>query len=314
MTAPDIVISEFMEDAAVAGLAADFAIHYDPGLVDRRTELLESLASARGLIVRNRTQVDTALLDAAPRLVAVGRLGVGLDNIDVAACERRGVSVWPAGGANAAAVAEYVITALLMLFRGAFTATDRVAAGEWPRTELSGREIAGKRLGLVGFGGIARLVAEKASALGMEVAAYDPLVESADAAWGLAIRRPTLDELLAQSDAVSLHVPLAAGTRNLLDAAALGRLPTDAIVINTSRGGILDEEALVAALREGRLAGAALDVFSVEPVDAAAGSRFRDVPNLLLTPHIAGVTDESNQRVSAVTAAAVRRALEEAGS
>jgi (S)-sulfolactate dehydrogenase len=310
MTAPDIVITEFMDDAAVAGLAADFPVHYDPGLVDRRTELLAALASARGLIVRNRTQVDTELLDAAPQLVAVGRLGVGLDNIDVAACEARGVSVWPASGANAAAVAEYVIAALLTLFRRAFMSSDRVAAGEWPRTELAGREIAGKRLGLVGFGGIARLVAEKAAALGMEVAAYDPLIEATDAAWGMAIRWPTLDELLAHSDAISLHVPLAAGTRNLLDAAALGKLPKGAIVVNTSRGGVLDEDALVTALRADRLGGAALDVFAVEPVDAAAGARFRDVPNLLLTPHIAGITDESNRRVGAVTAAAIRRALE----
>ena len=313
MTAPDIVITEFMDEAAVAGLAADFAVHYDPGLVDRHSELVATLGAARGLIVRNRTQVDTDLLDAAPRLVTVGRLGVGLDNIDVAECERRGISVWPASGANAAAVAEYVIAALLMLFRRAFTASERVAAGDWPRTELSGREISGKRLGLVGFGGIARLVAEKASALEMEVAAYDPLIEATDAAWGMAIRRPTLEELLAQSDAISLHVPLAAGTRNLLDAAALGRLPTGAVVVNTSRGGILDEDALVAALRAGRLGGAALDVFAVEPVDAAAGARFREVPNLLLTPHVAGITDESNRRVSSVTAAAVRRALEEGG-
>lgn len=314
MTTPDIVICEFMDDAPVAALGADFAVHYDPGLVDRRRELLASLASARGLIVRNRTQVDTELLDAAPRLVAVGRLGVGLANIDVAACEQRGVSVWPASGADAAAVAEYVIAALLMLFRRAFAASERVAAGEWPRTESAGREIAGKRLGLVGFGGTARLVAEKAAALGMAVAAYDPLIEATDAAWGLAIRRPTLDGLLSQSDAISMHVPLAVGSRMLLDAAALGRLPTGAIVVNASRGEILDEEALVAALRAGRLGGAALDVFSAEPVDAAGGARFRDVPNLLLTPHIAGRTEESSRRVSAITASAVRRALEEAGS
>jgi (S)-sulfolactate dehydrogenase len=314
MSSADVVITEFMDGTAVAELATGFTVQYDPSLADRRPELLASLGPVRALIVRNRTQVDRELLDAAPRLLTVGRLGVGLDNIDVAECERRGISVWPAAGANAAAVAEYVIAALLVLFRGAFTATDRVAAGEWPRTELSGREIGGKRLGLVGFGGIARLVAERAAALGMEVAAYDPLIDPSDAAWGMAIRRPTLEALLRQSDAISLHVPLVDGTRDLLDAAALGLLPTGAVVVNTARGGILDEDAVVAALRAGRLGGAALDVFAAEPVDPAGGARFRDVPNLLLTPHIAGITEESNRRVSAVTAAAVRRVLEDAGS
>lgn len=314
MSSADIVITEFMDDAAVSGLSADFAVHYDPSLADRRTELLSTVAPARGLIVRNRTQVDAELLNAAPRLLTVGRLGVGLDNIEVAECERRGISVWPAAGANAAAVAEYVIAALLVLFRRAFMASDRVAAGEWPRTELSGREVGGKRLGLIGFGGIARLVADKAAALGMKVAAYDPLVDPTDAAWGTAIRHPTLEALLRQSDAISLHVPLLEETRDILDAAALSLLPSGAVVVNTSRGGIMDEAAVIAALRAGRLGGAALDVFAAEPVDAAAGGRFRDVPNLLLTPHIAGITEESNRRVSAVTAAAVRRVLEDAGS
>lgn len=314
MTAPDIVITEFMDESAVAGLAADFIVRYDPDLADRRGDLLGSLGSARALVVRNRTRVDGELLDAAPHLLAVGRLGVGLDNIDVAECERRSISVWPATGANAAAVAEYVIAALLILFRGAYTSTGRVAVGEWPRTELSGREIAGKRLGLVGFGGIARLVAQKAVALGMDVAAHDPLLAPTDAAWQSARRAESLGELLATSDAVSLHVPLVDATRNLIDASAIAQLPAGAIVVNTSRGGIVDEDALVAALRTGRLGGAGLDVFATEPVDAAAGGRFGGVPNLLLTPHIAGITQESNRRVSAVTAAAVRRVLEGAGS
>ncbi len=171
----DVVITEFMDEASVADLAGDFDVLYDPTLVDDRERLLAAIGDTRGLIVRNRTWVDAALLTAAPHLVAVGRLGVGLDNIDLEACAARSVTVHPATGANAAAVAEYVIGAVLALVRGVYRATDRVAAGEWPRTELAGGEIAGRRLGLVGFGGIARLVAQKAAALGMVVAAHDPL-------------------------------------------------------------------------------------------------------------------------------------------
>jgi (S)-sulfolactate dehydrogenase len=238
----------------------------------------------------------------------IGRLGVGLDNIDVAACEARGIAVYPASGANDLSVAEYVITAALVLLRKAWFATARVAAGEWPRTELMGRELAGKRLGLVGFGAIARVTARMGRDLGMSVAAYDPLLPAEHPAWAGALRQ-ALPELLATSDVVSLHVPLTDATRNMIDAAAITAMKRGSILINAARGGVVDEAALCAALRAGHLGGAALDVFAREPVDAAAGGLFVDVPNLVLTPHIAGVTDESNVRVSAVTAEAVARHL-----
>jgi (S)-sulfolactate dehydrogenase len=308
----DILITEFMDGAAVDGLRRDYDVLYDPGLVDRRGELLGALAGARALIVRNRTQVDGAVLDAAPALAVVGRLGVGLDNIDVAACEARGVDVCPALGANAVAVAEYVVAALLILFRGAFRATDRVVVGDWPRTELAGREIAGKQLGLVGFGAIAREVAPRAIALGMTVAAHDPYIPSNDAVLG-PVRIMALPDLLRSSEALSIHVPLNDETRHLIDAEALELLPTDAVLVNTARGGVVDEDAVVDALRAGRLGGAALDVFESEPVDGVTGTRFKDVPNLLLTPHIAGITLESNARVSDVTARNVREVLERDG-
>ncbi len=315
---PKVVISEFMDEAAIAAELAGLDVVYDPGLVDRPEDLAAAAARADALIVRNRTQVRGALLDAARDLTVVGRLGVGLDNIDLPACRARGIAVYPATGANDGAVAEYVIASALLLLRGAYGATARVAAGTWPRNALMGREIAGKRLGLVGFGSIARETARRAAALGMAVAAHDPFVAADDPAWTQTwtpasgpVERTALDALIAGSDVLSLHVPLTDATRGLIDAAALARMPTGAILINAARGGIVDEAAVAAALRSGHLGGAALDVFEREPLDAAAGAVFAGVPNLILTPHIAGVTRESNVRVSAVTAAAVRRYLTE---
>ena len=305
----DIVISEFMDEAVIAQALAGRAVCYDPGLVDRPDELMAVLADARALVVRNRTQVRGALLAAAPRLKVVGRLGVGLDNIDVAACAARGIAVCPANGANDASVAEYVVTAALLLLRGAFLASERVAAGEWPRMALIGREVASRRLGLVGYGAIARETARRARALGMHIAAFDPHLPTDDPAWAGA-ERLELGALLAMSDVVSLHVPLTDETRNMLDAAAIAAMKPRAVLVNAARGGVVDEQAVVAALRAGHLGGAALDVFEREPVDATQGGRFRDVPNLILTPHIAGVTEESNVRVSQVTAEAVLRHLD----
>jgi (S)-sulfolactate dehydrogenase len=172
-----------------------------------------------------------------------------------------------------------------------------------------GRELAGKRLGLVGYGAIARVTGSMARDLGMSVGAYDPLLPEDHPAWAGALRQ-ALPDLLSTSDVVSLHVPLTDATRNMLDATAIAGMKAGAILINAARGGVVDEGALCASLRSGQLGGAALDVFAREPVDATTGAQFADVPNLILTPHIAGVTEESNVRVSAVTAEAVARHLD----
>ncbi len=304
-----IVISEFMNEAAVATLQGRYPTLYDPTLVDRPAELACAIGDARALIVRNRTQVRGTLLDAGRRLTVVGRLGVGLDNIDLEACRARGVEVIPATGANDLAVAEYVITSAAMLLRGAYLARDRMLAGAWPRGELMGRELAGKSMGLVGLGAIARLVKTKALALGMSVAAHDPYVPNGDPAWEQ-VRQLPLDALFATADVVSLHVPLTAATRNLVDAAALARMKPTAVLINAARGGIVDEPALAAALQQGRLAGAALDVFATEPLTRETAAVFSAAPNLILTPHIAGVTQESNTRVSTLIAREVLAALD----
>lgn len=304
----DIVISEFMDEDVLRRAFAGRDFLYDPTLVDRPAELAQAVAGARALVVRNRTQVRGALLEAATALKVVGRLGVGLDNIDLDACRARGIVVHPASGANDVSVAEYVVTAMLVLLRRAWFASPQVLAGKWPRMTTIGREVAGRTLGLVGFGAIARETARRARALDMRVVAFDPLLKADDPAWSLATRRE-LDALLGESDVVSLHVPLTAATRRMLGAAAFARMPRGAIVINAARGGVLDEAALAAALASGHLGGAALDVFEREPLDAEAARVFEGVPNLILTPHIAGVTEESNVRVSEVTAAAVLRSL-----
>ena len=305
----DIVVSEFMDEAAVDGLRREFRVSYDPTLVDRPAELEQLAARARALIVRNRTQVRGPLLAAARRLEAVGRLGVGLDNIDVAACEARGIAVLPATGANETTVAEYVIAATLVLLRGVYGATQTMLDGRWPRQELVGREASGRLMGLVGFGGIAREVARRAKALGMRVAAFDPHLPVGDAAWCEVERHDDLRALLAAADVLSLHVPLTAETRDLIGAAALAAMRPDAVLINTARGGVVDEAALAEALCGGRLAGAALDVFADEPLSRDAARVFAGCPNLVLTPHVAGVTIESNTRVSMVTVENVRRVL-----
>jgi (S)-sulfolactate dehydrogenase len=300
----DIVISEFMDEAIVRSAFAGRDVLYDPALVDRPADLAAAVADARALVVRNRTQVRGALLAAAPRLRVVGRLGVGLDNIDVDACKARGIAVRPATGANDVSVAEYVIAAMLVLLRRAWFATPDVLAGRWPRMSTIGGEARGRTLGLIGLGAIARETAHRARAMGMDIVAHDPHLPVGHDAWKLAASRE-LETLLAEADVVSLHVPLTAETRHVLGKANLARMKRGAILVNAARGGIVDEAALAEALRSGHLGGAALDVFEREPLDAASAQVFAGVPNLLLTPHIAGVTEESNVRVSDVTARAV---------
>jgi (S)-sulfolactate dehydrogenase len=304
-----IVISEFMDERAVARLSARHDVTYDPALVDAPERLARVAADADALIVRNRTQVRGALLEALRRCRVVGRLGVGLDNIDVAACEARGIRVFPAAGANAASVAEYVIAATLLLLRGMFRSSEEVAAGQWPREALrQGREAGGKTIGIVGFGDIGRLTARLAAGIGMQAVAWRGRREADDPLFtGQGVRALDLDALLAEADVVSLNLPLTPHTRGLFDGAAIARMKPGALLINTARGGIVDEPALAQALRDGHLGGAALDVFEQEPLPASA--HFIGCPNLLLTPHVAGSSIEANDRVSTMVADAVMEAL-----
>jgi (S)-sulfolactate dehydrogenase len=298
---PDVVITEFIDEDIALKVLCNFNVHYDPKLVDDQNQLYEMLPKARALIVRNRTQVNEKLLKLSPNLKVVGRLGVGLDNIDLKACKNHKVIVCPATGANDVAVAEYTITAALILMRGAWHASETIIGGGWPRTNLMGHEISGKNMGLIGFGSIAREVAERSKALGMEVFAYDPYLPANDPAWSNVYKADAKFDLAENCDVISIHVPYTNKTHQLVDASFIKKMQPGAILINTARGGIVDENALIKALSEKKLRGAALDVFEDEPLSSEHRNLFKDIPNLILTPHIAGITKEANERVSLLT-------------
>lgn len=304
-----IVICEFMDERAVARLEAAHDVLYDPQLVGDAARLRAEAAKADALVVRNLTQVRGDLLAVLTRCKVVGRLGVGLDNIDVPACEAKGIKVIPATGANALSVAEYVIASTMLLLRGAFAASAAVAAGEWPRAALgNGRETAGQTLGIIGFGSIGQTTARLARGLGMQVIAYDAMLAPDAPVFAQAgVRYATLDDLIAGADAVTLHVPLVDSTRGLFNAERIARMKKDAVLINTSRGHIVDIAAVGSALRSGQLGGAAIDVFDVEPLPASAA--LQNCPNLLLTPHISGLSMQSNERVSFMIADKVLESL-----
>lgn len=304
-----IVISEFMDERAVAQLEAAHEVFYDPQLVGDAARLRAEAATADALVVRNLTQVRGELLAALTRCKVVGRLGVGLDNIDVPACEAKGIKVIPATGANALSVAEYVIASTMLLLRGAFASSAAVAAGEWPRAALgNGRETAGQTLGIIGFGSIGQTTARLARGLGMQVIAYDAMLAPDAPLFAQAgVRYAGLDELISNADAITLHVPLVDTTRGLFNAARIGQMKKGAVLINTSRGHIVDVAAVSAALRSGQLGGAAIDVFDVEPLPGSAA--LQSCPNLLLTPHISGVSMQSNERVSFMIADKVMESL-----
>ncbi len=305
-----IFISEFITSQALETLKKGHEVRYEPEAYQDPQQLAAAIKNTDALIVRNLTKVNSALIEGAQKLKVVGRLGVGLENIDLPACAQRNIKVIPATGANAESVAEYVLGTSMALMRSYSSATVDTLSGAWPRPKYSKcHEIAGSTLGIVGFGSIGRVVAEKAFALGMKCIAYDPLVrDQAIALSGGTVTLYPLEILLAESQIVSLHLPLLPETKGLFSAGVLDNMQEGAFLINTARGGIVDETALAERLRSGRLGGAALDVFANEP--AKELSHLLGVPNLILTPHIAGVTEESNARVSNMIAREVKLFLE----
>jgi len=292
-----IVITEFMNERVIQEQLGQFPVVYNPELFNQVDSLKDHMSSAQALIVRNKTQVNKELITTGSQLKCIGRLGVGLDNIDLNACSERNISVFPATGANNISVAEYVIGTAMVLMRNAYLSSASTIHGDWNRTEHIGSEINGKTLGIIGLGEIGQLVAEYACGLGMKVQAYDPYLKSEHPVWQK-IKPVDLSELSKTSNIISLHVPLVEATRNLINRDFLSMCKRGAIIINTSRGGILDEEALVHFLQLGHIGGAALDVFATEPLSCAEGQKYSGLNNLILTPHIAGVTIESNYRVS----------------
>ena len=303
-----ILITEFMDELAVSKLRQKYEVIYDPSLVERQDAILELIGKTRAIIVRNKTLVTKILINKASNLSCVGRLGVGLDNIDLVACEENNVTVYPALGANSNSVAEYVICSAMLLLRRAFQKNIEMISGVWPRQESSGLEVRGKTIGLIGYGEIAQRTSVIAKSLGMKVVAFDPYINASSDLWR-DTEKLSLDKLLRVSDVISLHIPLNKETNNLLDENKLSLVKPSAVLINSARGGILDENALAKALRENRIRGAALDVFSEEPLSEEKAKKFSQLNNIILTPHIAGITEESNERVSQMIADKVEKHL-----
>lgn len=258
-------------------------------------DLAARLADVDALVVRSETKVTAAVLAAAPRMQVVGRAGVGVDNIDVPAATARGVYVVNAPLGNVTAAAEHALALALALMRHVVDADGSVRRGEWTRSKFIGQELRGKTLGLVGIGRVGSLVARRATAFEMRVIATDPYAtESAARAAGVTL--VDLETLLGESDVISLHTPLTPQTRELIDAKALARVKPTTILVNCSRGEVVDLGAVAAALRAGALGGAALDVFATEPLPA--DSPIRSAPHTLLTPHLAGSTIEAQTNVA----------------
>jgi (S)-sulfolactate dehydrogenase len=306
----DVVISEFMDNDVATQILADFNGHWDPDLWKKRNELKSLLGTAKAVIVRNATIVDEDLLASAPSLKMVARMGVGLDNIDLEACKSRGIEVCPSIGANAVSVAEYVIASAMILSRGqTFFATSEVVQGAWNRPKYAGSgELAGKIMGIIGFGSIGQVVAKKAAAMNMEVIAYDAVMAADNPAWSNA-KRANLDFLIENADVISLHCPKLPETINLINSEKFNRMKTTAILINSARGGIVNEADCAAALRSGLIAGAAIDTVDQEPITKEVGQLFAGLNNVILTPHVAGVTKESNRRIAEFAADNIRRLL-----
>jgi D-3-phosphoglycerate dehydrogenase / 2-oxoglutarate reductase len=262
-----------------------------------REDLLRALPDYEALLVRSQVKVDAEALAAGVRLLVVGRAGVGTDNIDLDAATRAGVTVVNAPTANTIAAAEHTLALLYALARRVPAADASVRRGEWKRSAFMGLELRGRTLGIVGLGRIGLSVADRARAMEMELLGHDPYVtEEAAAQHG--IRLAPLAELMERSDAVTLHVPLSHATRGLIGAAQLARMKPGAVIINVARGGVVDEAALAAALADGRLAGAAIDVFENEPPTA---SPLLQAPNTVLTPHLGASTEEAQARVATET-------------
>jgi D-3-phosphoglycerate dehydrogenase len=264
--------------------------------------LAQDIASADALIVRSATQVDARLIEAAPALRVIARAGTGVDNVDLPAASARGILVMNAPGANSISVAEHALALMLALARMIPTADAGMKRGTWDKKKLTGTELRGKTLGVLGLGRIGQEVASRARAFGMTIVAHDPFIAESIAN-SLGITLLPLDDLCATADYISLHVPATAETRRLFDAARLAKCKKGVRLVNTARGELVDEAALADAIASGHVGGAGLDVFEIEP---PTDWRLAQLPQVIATPHIAASTQEAQEQVGIETAAAVR--------
>jgi D-3-phosphoglycerate dehydrogenase / 2-oxoglutarate reductase len=303
LTMPVVLIAEELSPATVDALGAEFEIRYCDG--GDRSQLLRAIPDADALLVRSATQVDAEALAAASRLKVVGRAGVGLDNIDVHAATKSGVMVVNAPTSNILSAAELTIGLLLAAARNIAPANAALKNGEWKRGKYIGTEMYEKTVGVVGLGKIGVLVTQRLSAFGMRVLAYDPYVQAGRAAQ-LGVRLVTLEDLLRSADFITVHLPKTPETAGLIGAEQLAACKPSAILVNAARGGIVDEDALYVALKEGRLGGAGLDVFSTEP---CTDSPLFELDSVVVTPHLGASTAEAQEKAGVAVARSVRLAL-----
>ncbi|MDQ3616214.1 MAG: phosphoglycerate dehydrogenase [Actinomycetota bacterium] len=303
MSKPVVLIAEELSPATVEALGPDFEIRSCNGA--DRAELLPAISDADAILVRSATKVDAEALAAAPRLKVVARAGVGLDNIDVKAATQNGVMVVNAPTSNIVSAAELAVGLMLAAARHIAPANAALKNGEWKRSKYIGIELYEKTVGIVGLGRIGVLVAQRLSAFGMKVIAYDPYVQAGRAAQ-MGVRLVKLDELLHEADFMSVHLPRTPETLGLIGEEQLAKARPNLVLVNAARGGIVDEHALHVAVKEGRIAAAGLDVFASEP---CTDSPLFDFENVVATPHLGASTDEAQEKAGVAVAKSVRLAL-----
>ena len=292
-----ILITEFINQESLDDLNNTFEINFDEKFWEKKEELKEIIKDYDGLIVRNKTKVNKDILSSANNLKFIGRLGVGLDNIDTEFCKTKNIHVQPATGMNADSVAEYVVSSSMSLIKKIPILHNGTIKGNWPRTTIKSAEINGKCIGVVGFGTIGRKVANYSLKNGLNVLAYDPYIkELGDNEKDY--RLSSLEDIFQNADIVSLHLPLTEETKNLINKSSFSKMQKQPIIINTSRGSVVNENDLIEAYNQNLISGFALDVFENEPVTNDLYEKIKPDMNCILTPHISGVTTESNIRVS----------------
>src|SRR5213082_1527932 len=307
MSSPKVFIADSISQRGIDELVRDGALEAKVQTGLSETQLGEAIPDFAALIIRSQTKVTAKILNAATRLRVVGRAGVGVDNVDVETATRRGVVVLIARGANTISTAEHAFSLLLSLARNIPAADAMIHGGSWNRKNLEGVELYNKTLGIIGMGRIGSELSRRAIAFGMRVLAFDPYL-SASRARSLQVELvEEIDELLAAADFISLHTPLTAETRHILNATRLAKTKRGVRIINCARGGLIDEQALTDAISSGHVAGAALDVFETEPLPP--DSPLRKIPNLVLTPHLGASTAEAQESVGIEIAQSIRAAL-----
>ena len=292
-----ILITEFINKNSLEDLNNNFEIKFDEKLWEKEEQLLEIIKDYDGLIVRNKTQVNKKILSNAKNLKFIGRLGVGLDNIDTEFCKSKNIHVQPATGMNADSVAEYVISSSMFLIKKIPMFHNGTVKGNWPRTTIKSAEINGKCIGIVGLGTIGRKVADYSLKNGLNVLAYDPYIKKLDDN-EKNYKLSSLEDVFKNADIISLHLPLTEETKNLINKSSFSKMQKQPIIINTSRGSVVNENDLIDAYDQNLISGFALDVFENEPIKKDLYERITSEMNCILTPHISGVTTESNIRVS----------------